>query len=62
MEKGIGEFFRIWWRQPFEFDWTARYLRSHGMLRVHQVFIGAFSLVYGITALLSVLWGYLGGR
>lgn len=61
MEKGIREYLLIWWRQPFDFDWTARHLRSRGLMRVHQVFVGAFSLVYGITALLSVLWGYLDG-
>ncbi len=45
MEKGIREYFLIWWRQPFEFDWTARYFRARGVLRVHQVFIGGLVAV-----------------
>ncbi|MGE2833009.1 diguanylate cyclase [Mycobacterium sp. SMC-4] len=61
MEKGFREFFRIWWRQPFDFDWTARHLRARGLLRVHQVFIGAFALLYGITAALTVSGGLLEG-
>lgn len=61
MEKGIREYFLIWWRQPFEFDWTARYFRARGVLRVHQVFIGGFSLLYGLTALLTMVWGYADG-
>ncbi len=61
MEKGLREFLLIWWRQPFEFEWTARHLRSRGLLRVHQVFIGSFSLLYGVTALLTVLWAYRDG-
>lgn len=56
MEKGFREFLRIWWRQPFDFAWTARHLRARGMLRIHQVFIGVFSLLYGLTALLTVVW------
>ncbi|WP_370332338.1 GGDEF domain-containing protein [Mycolicibacterium hippocampi] len=31
------------------------------MLRVHQVFIGSFSLLYGLTALLTMVWGYVDG-
>ncbi|BBX19016.1 GGDEF domain-containing protein [Mycolicibacterium duvalii] len=53
MEKGFGEFFRSWWRQPFDFDWTERHFRSRGFQRVHQVFIGAFALLYGVTATLT---------
>ncbi|CAA0108510.1 putative diguanylate cyclase DgcT [Mycolicibacterium vanbaalenii] len=67
MEKGIREYFLIWWRQPFEFDWTARHFRARGVLRVHQVFFGCFCLLYGLTALLTMVWGYaddgpVGGR
>ncbi|WNG88219.1 GGDEF domain-containing protein [Mycobacterium sp. ITM-2016-00317] len=58
---GVGEFFRTWWRQPHEFDWIARHFRARGLLRVHQVFIGCFSLLYGLTALLSVVWAYYDG-
>ena len=61
MEKGFREYFSIWWRQPFEFDWTARHFRARGVLRVHQVFIGSFSLLYGLTALLTMVWGYVDG-
>ncbi len=32
-------------------------MRARGVLRVHQVFIGGFSLMYGLTALLTVLGG-----
>lgn len=56
MEKGLRDFLLIWWRQPFDFAWTARHLRSRGMLRIHQVFIGGFSLLYGLIALLTMLW------
>ena len=56
MEKGFGEYVRTWLRQPFDFEWTINHLRSRGFLRVHQVFIGVFSLLYGLTALLTVLW------
>ncbi|HEX2212035.1 MAG TPA: GGDEF domain-containing protein, partial [Mycobacterium sp.] len=61
MEKGFREFFRIWWRQPFDFDWTARLLRARGVLRVHQVFIGAFTLLYGVTGTLTMAGGLLEG-
>ena len=61
MEKGLGEFFRSWWRQPFDFDWTIRHLRARGMLRIHQVFIGCFALLYGLTATLTVQGGLVDG-
>lgn len=61
MEKGLRGFLLIWWRQPHEFDWTARYFRARGLMRVHQVFIGCFSLLYGATALLTVVWAYSDG-
>ena len=32
MEKGIKDYLLIWWRQPFEFDWTARHLTALLML------------------------------
>ena len=58
---GLREFLLTWWRQPHEFDWTARHFRARGMLRLHQVFIGCFSLLYGLTALLTVVWAYYDG-
>ena len=58
---GLREFLLTWWRQPHEFDWTARYFRARGLLRLHQVFIGCFSLLYGLTALLTVVWAYYDG-
>ncbi|MEZ0340331.1 diguanylate cyclase [Mycobacterium sp. pV006] len=61
MEKGFREFFSLWWRQPFDFDWTARHLRARGLLRVHQVFIGSFALLYGVTATLTFAGGLLEG-
>ena len=61
MEKGLREFLLIWWRQPHEFDWTIRHFRARGLMRVHQVFIGCFSLMYGATALLTVVWAYSDG-
>ncbi|MDZ4269744.1 MAG: GGDEF domain-containing protein [Mycobacterium sp.] len=61
MQKGVREYLLSWWRQPFEFDWTVRHLRARGMLRVHQVFIGGFSVMYGLTALLTVLGGLVDG-
>lgn len=61
MDKGFREFFRIWWRQPFDFDWTARHLRARGLQRVHQVFIGVFALSYGVTATLTAYGGLLEG-
>lgn len=57
MEISVREYLRTWLRQPFEFEWTARHLRARGVLRVHQVFIGSFSLMYGATALLTMLGG-----
>ncbi|WP_264028073.1 GGDEF domain-containing protein [Mycolicibacterium pyrenivorans] len=36
-------------------------MRARGVLRVHQVFIGGFSLMYGLTALLTVLGGLVDG-
>lgn len=56
MEKGLREYLLIWWRQPFDFEWTRRHLQSRGLMRIHQVFIGSFSLLYGVTALLTVVW------
>ena len=61
MDKGVREYLLTWWRQPFEFDWTARLLRVNGVLWVHQVFIGSFSVMYGVTALLTVAGGLLDG-
>lgn len=61
MEKGLREFLLTWWRQPHEFDWTARHFRARGLMRVHQVFIGCFSLMYGATALLTAVWAYSDG-
>lgn len=61
MEKGLREFLLTWWRQPHEFDWTTRHFRARGLMRVHQVFIGCFTLVYGLTAALSVVWAYFDG-
>ncbi|CAN3126767.1 diguanylate cyclase domain-containing protein [Mycobacterium sp. smrl_JER01] len=61
MEKGFREFLLIWWRQPHEFEWTARHFRAQGLMRVHQVFIGCFSLLYGLTALLTVVWALFDG-
>ncbi len=58
MEKGLREFVRSWWRQPNDFEWLVRHFRSRGLLRVHQVFIGCFSLLYGVIALLTVGWAY----
>jgi len=56
VEKGFREYLLIWWRQPFDFEWTRRHLQSRGVMRIHQVFIGSFSLLYGLTALLTVVW------
>ena len=61
MEKGFRDYFRTWLRQPFDFDWTVNHLRSRGFLRIHQIFIGSFSLLYGLTALLTVLWAQTDG-
>lgn len=61
MEKGFRDYFRTWLRQPFDFDWTVNHLRSRGFLRIHMVFIGSFSLLYGVTALLTVLWAQADG-
>ena len=61
MEKGFRDYFRTWLRQPFDFDWTVNHLRSRGFLRIHMVFIGSFSLLYGVTALLTVLWAQMDG-
>ncbi|MEH3139210.1 MAG: GGDEF domain-containing protein [Mycobacterium kyogaense] len=57
MDKGLREYLQIWWQQPFDFEWTKRHLRSRGVLRLHAMFIGVFSLVYGLIALLTVMWG-----
>ena len=61
MEKGFGEYVRTWLRQPFDFEWTVNHLRSRGFVRVHQVFIGVSSLLYGFIAVLTVLWARLDG-
>jgi diguanylate cyclase (GGDEF)-like protein len=61
MEKGLRDFLLNWLQQPHEFDWTARHFRARGLLRVHQVFIGCFSLLYGVTALLTAVWAYSDG-
>lgn len=58
MEKGLREFLLGWWRQPNDFEWLVRHFRSRGLLRLHQVFIGGFSLLYGLIALLTVVWAY----
>ena len=58
MEKGFREFLLSWWRQPNDFDWLVRHFRSRGVLRLHQVFIGSFSLLYGLIALLTAVWAY----
>jgi len=58
MDQGLRQYLRSWWQRPFDFDWTARHLRENGALRVMQVAIGFFSLIYGLTALLVVWWGY----
>src|SRR5689334_9117120 len=57
MDKGLREYLLIWWRQSADFEWTVRHLRSRHVLRIHQVFIGSFTFLYGITALLTVVWG-----
>lgn len=57
-EKGLREFLLSWWRQPNDFDWLVRHFRSRGLLRLHQVFIGFFSLLYGLIAALTVAWAY----
>ncbi|TRW77856.1 GGDEF domain-containing protein [Mycolicibacterium sp. 018/SC-01/001] len=56
MEKGLREYLLIWWRQPFDFEWTRRHLQSRGVMQVHQLLIGSFTLLYGVTALLTVVW------
>lgn len=61
MEKGFREFLLSWWRQPNDFEWLIRHFRSRGLLRLHQVFIGCFSLLYGLIALLTVAWAYFDG-
>lgn len=61
MEKGLRDFVRSWWNQPNDFEWLVRHFRSRGLLRLHQVFIGAFSLLYGAIALLTAVFAYLDG-
>ena len=56
MDKGLREYLLIWWRQPFDYEWTRRHLQSRGLMRIHQLFIGSFTLLYGVTALLTVVW------
>ncbi len=58
MDQGLRQYVRSWWQQPFDFDWTARHFRANGVLRLHQVAIGFFAGIYGLTALLAVVCGY----
>lgn len=61
MEKGFRDYFGTWLRQPFDFNWTVNHQRARGFLRIHQIFLGSFSLIYGLTALMSVVWAQFGG-
>ena len=61
MERSFGDYFRTWLRQPFDFGWTINHQRTRGFVRIHKIFIGSFSLLYGLTALLSVLFAQFDG-
>ncbi|MGZ8176991.1 diguanylate cyclase domain-containing protein [Williamsia sp. SKLECPSW1] len=54
MRDGVAPILRRWWSDDFDRVWSFQHLQSSGLLRSQKLIIGAGSLLFGISALLSL--------